>query len=109
MFKRQLAILALGLFFCAQITPAQHATKSISEPTVFAPGIISTGDYEVCPQFSGDGKTFYFVKSTPDANFWTIVFSRFERGKLRSLHQLQPPRTMDQSQESRSADKLIRR
>jgi Tol biopolymer transport system component len=55
--------------------------KPISEPTIFAPGVISTGDYEVCPQFSPDGKTFYFVKSTPDANFWTIVFSRFENGK----------------------------
>jgi len=31
--------------------------------------------------FSSDGKTFYFVKSTPDANFWTIVFSRFENGR----------------------------
>ena len=55
--------------------------KPTSEPTVFAPGVISTGDYEVCPQFSLDGKTLYFVKSTPDANFWTIVFSRFEHGK----------------------------
>ncbi len=70
------------LLACAQITVAQYATtKLISEPTVFAPGIISTGDYEVCPQFSLDGRTFYFVKSTPDANFWTIVFSRFENGK----------------------------
>src|SRR5712691_2392436 len=55
--------------------------KAISEPTLFAPGVISTGAYEVCPQFSPDRKTFYFVKSTPDANFWTIVFSRFDNGK----------------------------
>jgi Tol biopolymer transport system component len=33
------------------------------------------------PQFSPDEKTFYFIKSTPDANFWTIVFSRWENGK----------------------------
>lgn len=57
------------------------ASQLILEPTIFAPGVISTGDYEVCPQFSLDGKTFYFVKSTPDANFWTIVFSRHEAGK----------------------------
>jgi Tol biopolymer transport system component len=56
------------------------AEKPILEPTVFAPNIISTGDYEVCPEFSPDGKTFYFVKSTPDANFWTIVFSEFANG-----------------------------
>jgi Tol biopolymer transport system component len=55
--------------------------RPISEPTIFAPAVISTGDYEVCPQLTPDGKTFYFVKSTPDANFWTIVFSRFENGK----------------------------
>ena len=55
--------------------------KPIPEPRIFAPGVISTGDYEVCPQFSHDGKTFYFVKSTPDANFWTIVFSQLENEK----------------------------
>ena len=70
------------LFACGQIAMAQFAaTTPMSEPTVFAPGVISTGDYEVCPQFSPDGKTFYFVKSTPDANFWTIVVSRSENGK----------------------------
>ncbi len=70
------------LFVCGQITQAQYVTtKPISEPTVFAPGVISTSDYECVPQFSPDGKTLYYVKSTPDANFWTIVFSRFENGK----------------------------
>src|SRR6266540_6549673 len=70
------------LLACVQIAIGQFATMtSTSEPTVFAPGVISTGDYEVCPQFSPDGKTFYFVKSTPDAKFWTIAFSRFETGK----------------------------
>jgi hypothetical protein len=70
------------LFVSGQTIEAQYATtKPVSEPTVFAPGVISTGDYEVCPQFSANGQTFYFVKSTPDANFWTIVFSRFESGK----------------------------
>lgn len=52
------------MFACAQIALAQYAsTKPILEPTVFAPGLISTGDYEVCPQFSPDGQTFYFVKA----------------------------------------------
>jgi hypothetical protein len=75
-------IFIVVLFACVQIAMAQFApTTPMSEPTVFAPGVISTGDYEVCPQFSPDGKTFYFVKSTPDANFWTIVVSRSENGK----------------------------
>jgi Tol biopolymer transport system component len=83
MFKKRFVIvIAVLLFVCVQITPAQYATaKPISEPTIFAPGVISTGDSEVCPQFSPDGKTFYFVKSTPDFNFWTIVLSRFAKGK----------------------------
>src|SRR5438034_124979 len=58
-----------------------YSSTTISEPIIFAPGVISTGDYEVCPTFSVDGRTFYFVRSTPDANFWTIVFSRYENGK----------------------------
>ena len=59
----------------------RDSPKPISVPSIFAPGVISTGEYEVCPTFSLDGETFYFVKSTPDANFWTIVFSRFQNGK----------------------------
>jgi hypothetical protein len=81
MFKSTRAIFIVVLFGCAQIVAQYANTKSVSEPTVFWPGVISTGDYEVCPTLSPDGKTFHFVRSTPDANFWTIVFSRFENNK----------------------------
>ncbi len=82
MKKRYATSLVVLLFVSGQAIKAQYADpKPVSEPMVFAPDVISTGDYEVCPQFSLDGPTFYFVKSTPDANFWTIVFSRFEDGK----------------------------
>src|SRR6266568_9236604 len=82
MLKPRQGMFIVVLVACAQIAISQYATKKpISEPAIFALGVISTGAYEVCPQFSPDGKTFYFVKSTPDANFWTIVFSRFENGK----------------------------
>ena len=60
---------------------AQYPTAPAPEPTLFAPDLISTGDYEVCPEFSPEGETFYFVKSTPDANYWTIVVSRLVAGK----------------------------
>jgi WD40-like Beta Propeller Repeat len=82
MLKYQHAvILVLIVLSCLRITSAQSASpRPISQPTIFAPGVISTGEYEVCPTFSTDGKTFYFVKSTPDANFWTIVLSRFQNG-----------------------------
>jgi Tol biopolymer transport system component len=95
-------MLIVALLACAQIATAQYpSTKPLSEPTVFAPGVISTGDYEVCPHFSPDGKTFYFVKSTPDANFWTIVFSRFENGKW------SPPKVAPFSGQYSDADEFI--
>jgi hypothetical protein len=82
-FTKTCAILTIALLSaCGRIALAQYASaKSISAPTIFASGVISTGEYEVCPTFSLDGKTLYFVKSTPDANFWTIVFSQFQNGK----------------------------
>jgi hypothetical protein len=55
--------------------------EKVSVPTLFAPGTISTGDYECVPQFTPEGRTFYFVKSTPDFNFWTIFVSHFQNGK----------------------------
>ena len=55
--------------------------KSLSEPTVFAEGVISTGDFDSHPAFTPDGKTLYFVRSTPTFNLWTILVTRFENGR----------------------------
>ncbi len=57
--------------------------KPLNEPTIFAPGIISTGDFDSHPAFMPDGKTLYFVRSDPNFSFWTILVSRFERGRWR--------------------------
>ena len=65
----------------AQTNFLDSIKKPAPEPTIFADGVISTGDYEVSEDFAPDGKTLYFVKSTPDMNFWTLVFSRFENGR----------------------------
>jgi len=79
---QRVILIILVLLTCGRITQAQYATtKPASEPMIFAPGVILTGDYEVCPTSSPDGRTFDFVKSTHDADFWTIVFSRFENGR----------------------------
>lgn len=67
----------------AQTNFPYSSARPVSEPTVFMPGLFSTGDYEAVPEFTPDGKTFYFIKSTPDFNFWTIVFSDFKNGKWR--------------------------
>lgn len=55
--------------------------KPMSEPKVFAEGILCTGDYESHPAFTPDGKTVYFLKNNPNFTFWTIVVSHFENGR----------------------------
>ena len=55
--------------------------KALSEPSVFAEGLISTGDFESHPAFTPDGRTLYFLRSTPNFSLWTILVSRFEKGK----------------------------
>lgn len=56
----------------------------MNEPTMFGEGIISTGDFDSHPAFTPDGKTLYFVRSNPSFNFWTILVSRFEKGRWRT-------------------------
>jgi Tol biopolymer transport system component len=45
------------------------------QPTLFGPGIISTGDMELNAAFSPDGRTLYFTKRTPKFQLWTILVS----------------------------------
>jgi len=74
----------LSLFF-----PAAYAGQDLPyalggpfpSPVVFAPGQISTGDYESHAAFTPDGNEVYFLKNAPDFSFWTIVVSRFENGQ----------------------------
>src|SRR3989304_4100711 len=50
-------------------------------PQVFAPGVISTEDYESHPEFTPDGKTLYFLKNAPNFGHWTICIAEFKNGK----------------------------
>lgn len=80
-----LLLLSTGYFAFAQnASQTKHpyaSEKPLSEPTVFGDGIISTGLFDSHPAFTPDGKTLYFLRSTPTFSLWTIVFSRFENGK----------------------------
>ena len=62
----------------ADLKPAPYAaTKPLTAPTVFGAGVISTGEYDTHPAFTPDGRTLYFLRSTPNFNHWTILVSRF--------------------------------
>jgi len=65
------------------------AATSLAAPTIFAPGVISTGDYESHPAFTPDGSTLYFLKNSPGFDFWTIFVSRYAQGHW-STPQLAP-------------------
>jgi len=52
-----------------------------AEPTRFAPGVVSIGTDDAHATFTADGKTVYFVRSTPDFGHWTILVSRLARGR----------------------------
>jgi Tol biopolymer transport system component len=56
------------------------ATLATAEPQVFAPGEISRGTFDSHPSFAPDGRTLYFIRSTPTFQFWTIVVSKLRAG-----------------------------
>lgn len=63
-----------------QKLPPYTSLTPVSQPKIFGPGIISTGEYDTHPAFTPDGKTLYFLRSTPNFNLWTILVSRFVKG-----------------------------
>lgn len=65
----------------AQIKYPYAFDKTVSEPAIFGEGVISGGSFDSHPAFAPDGKTLYFVRSTPNFNFWTILVSQFKNGK----------------------------
>lgn len=78
MFKPSLIFVTVLL--AATRGPSRPAAAA-GVPTLFAPGIISTGGFESHPAFTADGRTLYFVKSTPSFSFWTICVSRLANGR----------------------------
>jgi dipeptidyl aminopeptidase/acylaminoacyl peptidase len=76
-FLFNLCILCVSVVMLSLAT----TTPQISEPTIFADGVISTRDFEASITFSPDGNVAYFVKATPDLSFRVILVSRLEKGK----------------------------
>ncbi len=71
------------------------------EPTIFAEGVISTGDFDSHPAFTPDGKTLYFLRSSPTFNFWTIMVSHFKNNRWTT------PAVISISGQYRDADPFI--
>ncbi len=64
------------------MTAASYAAgRPLPVPVLFEPGLISTADHDSHLVFEPDGRTLYFVRSTPDFQHWTILTSRFASGR----------------------------
>ena len=99
---RTIAMLALPCATLLHAAPAPYASAApLREPTLFAPGVVSTGDYESHPAFTPDGATLYFLKDSPGFHFWTIFVSHFADGRWSE------PRLAPFSGQYRDADPFI--
>ncbi len=89
MTKCRVALLFIAiLFLVSSRTDAQGSARPpyasrepLPTPTVFGEGMISTSDMELNAAFTPDGRTIYFTKRTPRLQLWTILESRFVRGR----------------------------
>lgn len=96
-------------FFVSSVTasiadtsrPPYASSKPMPEPTIFAEGVVSTGDFDSHPAFTPDGKTLYFCRSSPTFNFWTIVATHFKNNKWTT------PEVISISGQYRDADPFI--
>jgi hypothetical protein len=61
--------------------PPYAPTGAAAAPVLFAPDVISTGDFESHAAFTPDGHTLYFVKSDAAFTRWTIYQSEFNAGR----------------------------
>jgi Tol biopolymer transport system component len=78
------ALLALALAHAPLHAAARApygSDRPMPEATVFAPGVISAGEFDSHATFTPDGKTVYFVRSAPNFRFWTILVSHFEHAR----------------------------
>lgn len=77
MYKNLLLISII--FLLARITT--YPQINTDGPNIFAPGVISTGDYETHPDFSPSGDTLFFLKCAPDFSTFTICISYLINGR----------------------------
>jgi Tol biopolymer transport system component len=75
----------LALVGCVSLLVALQAPYQVPGPlpesALFGEGIISTGEFESHPAFTPDGRTLYFVRSTPAFSGWTIYVTQYTQGR----------------------------
>ncbi len=70
------------ILLCLITACAAQQKNNTPQPEIFAPGILSTGDFDTHIEFTPDQKQVYFVRSTPDINVnWEIFESHKINGK----------------------------
>src|SRR5262249_44783820 len=80
-------LLPLLVFFATILSgchiqrPLTAASGSESDPQIFAPGVISTRDFERDGTFTPDETTFFFTKRAMWPYFSAICVSHFTKGK----------------------------
>jgi hypothetical protein len=74
-----LALMIGSAKLVAQTAP-YDSVKPLLHATLFAPDIISTGDYESHATFTPDGREMYFLKMAPNFSRWTIFVSHYSDG-----------------------------
>src|ERR1043166_7566522 len=82
-FSAAICASALAVISCRPVArvsspPAGESSDAIT--TLFAPGQISTGDFELNSTFTPDGRTVLYTKRSPKAQYWVIVESHLVSG-----------------------------
>jgi len=85
-FPRSLLVAMLAAsapsFAAPPMAPAPYASsRPLPTPVRFGGAGINTGQDDAHVTFSPDGRELYFVRTTPDFAYWTILTSRFEHGR----------------------------
>jgi hypothetical protein len=101
LFAAILLCLLTAVAIATATQPPYRSDKPLPEPTLFGEGVISTGEYESHPAFTPDGRTLYFVRSTPQFTTWKVHVTHWADGRW------SPPQMAPFSGKHRDADPFI--